>query len=144
MVYIEVCHGGQMFRMRVDVGSVVPFGTTAMGRAYMCAISEKERDSIMKANRKAMSQADWTSHTAGIAKALRDHSEHGFCASFGDWSKDVFAVGTPLASRDGLHILALNCSGPIFDMSRQRMMSDIGPRLVAMRDRILATVGGIF
>src|SRR5687767_12890616 len=33
MVFLELCHGSQLFRLRLDVGERVPRGTTALGRA---------------------------------------------------------------------------------------------------------------
>jgi len=49
-----------------------------------------------------------------------------------------------MVSRDGHRILALNCSGPIFDMTRQRVIAEVGPRLLALRDQVLAATGGAF
>jgi len=62
----------------------------------------------------------------------------------GEWNKDVWAVGTPMVSREGGRILALNCSGPLFDITRQRIITDVGPRLLQLRDRVSASTGGVF
>jgi DNA-binding IclR family transcriptional regulator len=62
----------------------------------------------------------------------------------GEWVKDVWAVGVPMVSREGHRILALNCSGPIFDMSRQKIIQEVGPRLLGVRDKVLAATGGLF
>ncbi|MBC8023728.1 MAG: IclR family transcriptional regulator, partial [Burkholderiales bacterium] len=47
-------------------------------------------------------------------------------------------------SREGQRILAFNASGPIFDITRQRIIADVGPRLLALRDRVAASTGGVF
>lgn len=144
MVYLEICQGGQMFRMQMEVGARVPHHSTAMGRAYMCAQTEEERADLSEQYRKLCSREEWEPLRTSFEKALRDYKKYGFCLSFGDWNKDVYAVGVPMVSRDGRRILAFNCSGPIFDMTRQRLIEDLGPRLVQLRDRVLAATGGNF
>lgn len=144
MVYLEICHGNPMFQMRMEVGARVPHGTTAMGRAYLCALSEEERAERMENFRRISKKEDWETIKTGIEKAVRDYQKYGFCLSLGDWNKDVYAVGVPIVSRDGKRILAFNCSGPIFDMTRQRLLQDIGPRLVQLRDKVYAATHGNF
>src|SRR5574340_100930 len=144
MVYLETCQGNQMFQMRMEVGGRVPHGTTAMGRAYLCALAEDERREMMEQYRRITRKEEWDGIRAGIEKAVRDYRKYGFCLSLGDWNKDVYAVGVPMVSRDGKRILAFNCSGPIFDMTRPRLLHDIGPRLVQLRDKVYAATHGTF
>ncbi len=145
MVFLEICQGaGQMFRMSMDVGSRVPHGWTAMGRAYLAALTQDRRDEWMATYRKATPRLQWDEIQAGIDRAVRDYERYGFCLSVGEWNKDVWAVGAPMISREGERILALNCSGPIFDITRQRIIQDVGPRLLALRDRVTASIGGVF
>lgn len=145
MVFLEICQGtGQMFHISLEVGSRVPHGWTAMGRAYLAALSPEAREERLANYRKNTPRAQWESIEPGLDKAVRDYDRYGFCLSVGEWVKDVWAVGVPMVSRDGHRILALNCSGPIFDMTRQRVITEIGPRLVALRDRVLAATGGAF
>ena len=59
-----------------------------------------------------------------------------------EWNSEVWAVGTPLVSGDGAHVLAFNVSGPVFTMDSARLLTDIGPRLLALRDRVLTATGG--
>ncbi len=145
MVFLEICQGaGQMFHISMDVGSRVPHGWTAMGRAFLAALPADRREDRLALYRKATPRAQWDEIQAGIERAVRDYEHFGFCLSVGEWNKDVWAVGVPMASREGDRILAFNCSGPIFDITRQRIISEIGPRLSALRDRVVAATGGVF
>ena len=144
MVYLETCQGSQMFQMRMEVGARVPHGSTAMGRAYLCALPEDRRQAAIEHYRKVSRKEDWKDLKAGFDKAIQDYQHYGFCLSLGDWIKDVYAVGVPMVSRDGSRILAFNCSGPVFEMTRQRLVQDIGPRLVQLRDKVFAATGGNF
>jgi DNA-binding IclR family transcriptional regulator len=145
MVFLEICQGvGQVFRISMDVGSRVPHGWTAMGRAFLAALPAPQRAERLAFYRKVTPRAKWPGIQAGIERAVRDYERHGFCLSVGEWNRDVWAVGAPLVSREGGRILAFNCSGPIFDMTRQRIIQDVGPRLIALRDRVAMSTGGIF
>jgi DNA-binding IclR family transcriptional regulator len=145
MVFLEICQGaGQMFRISMEVGARVPHGWTAMGRAYLAALSPEEREERLAVYRRDMPRTEWQGIRDGIERAVRDYERHGFCLSVGEWNKDVWAVGTPMASREGGRILALNCSGPIFDITRQKIVQEIGPKLLELRDRVAASTGGVF
>lgn len=144
MINLESCQGSQMFRMRMDVGSRVPHGTTAMGRAYLSVIPEEERRELFEQYRAITPKKEWPALLAGMEQAVRDYAKYGFCLSLGDWNKEVWAVGTAMTAADGSRTLALNVSGPVFAMTRDRLIKDIGPRLCALRDRVLAATGGNF
>jgi DNA-binding IclR family transcriptional regulator len=145
MVFLEICQGvGQMFRISMDVGSRVPHGWTAMGRAYLAALPEAAREERLAIYRKTTPRAQWSEIQAGIERAVRDYERHGFCLSVGEWNKDVWAVGAPMISEHSGRILAFNISGPMFDVSRQKIVQDVGPRLLRLRDRVAASVGGSF
>jgi len=144
MIFLEICQGSQMFRMHMAVGQRVPHGTTAMGRAYLAALPDATRGEIIEQYRELTPKKEWPKVRAGIEQAVIDYANYGFCLSLGEWNEEVWAVGTPMVSNDGAHVLAFNVSGPVFAMSRERLIKDIGPRLTALRDRVLAATGGNF
>ncbi len=79
-----------------------------------------------------------------ILRARQEYQQLGFCLSLGDWNPKFFAVGVPMVSADGERILAFNCSGPLEVVTRERLLQDLGPRLVALRDQVHAITGGRF
>ena len=74
----------------------------------------------------------WPQIRSGIERGLDDYARRGFTLSIGEWKSDVNAVGVPLIPSDGSPIIAFNCGAPSFQLSRERLESDIGPRLVNM------------
>ena len=145
MVFLEICQGaGQVFHMSMEVGSRVPHGLTAMGRAYLAALEPAVREERLDAYRKATPRDQWNEIRAGIDRAVRDYERGGFCVSVGEWNKDVWSIGTPMVSREGGRILVLNCSGPIFDMTRQKAIQVVAPRLLELRDKVAASTNGAF
>jgi DNA-binding IclR family transcriptional regulator len=144
MVFLDIAHGNQVFMMRVAVGQRVPHGMTALGRAYIAALSEDERESFSRDYKKRVKPADWPRIEELTQQAIHDHEKYGFCFSLGEWSDDIFAAGVPMVSADRTKILAFSCSGPVHDMTRKRLITEIGPQLVALRDKVHATLGGVF
>jgi DNA-binding IclR family transcriptional regulator len=144
MVFLEICQGNQVFMMRVAVGQRVPHGMTALGRAYIAGLSPNDRVKFGLDYRSRVKPEDWKPLQEITDQAVRDYEKYGFCFSMGDWREDVYAVGVPMISNDGSKILAFSCSGPIHEMTRKRLVSDIGPRLMQLRDRVHNTLGGVF
>ena len=144
MIYLEISQGSQMFRMHMAIGSRVPHGTTAMGRAYLAALPPDQRNEFMEQYRQITPKKEWPKLRSGIEQAVDDYAKYGFCLSLGEWNPEVWAVGTPMVSSDASRILAFNVSGPIFNMTRARLITDIGPRLCALRDKVLSATGGNF
>ncbi len=76
--------------------------------------------------------------------SVRNYDKQGFVYSFGEWNPDIFAVGVPLISADRTRVMALSCSGAMFDVSRKRIVSELGPRMVVLRERIFQASRGVF
>lgn len=131
MVYIEHCRGSDTVTLRLDLGSHVPIATTSMGRAFLSSLPETEQDYLLTAI-KRRSGKDWPEIEKGIEQARRDMEERGFCYSLGEWQIDVNSVGVPLKSPDYSTVMAFNCGGPSFIISRDKLENDLGPRLVDM------------
>jgi DNA-binding IclR family transcriptional regulator len=130
MVFLEICHGSQPFGLRLGVGERVPRGTTALGRAVHAALPEEERRKVLDAVRKSARGETRERLLAGLAQGVKDLQRYGFCLSLGDWEKGVHAVGVPMGN------MALSCFGPPHEMTRARLVNEVGPRLVGLRDKL--------
>lgn len=141
MVFLEICHGNPLFRSRLEVGERVPRGTTALGRAAFAGMAPEVRERAMQTYRSVVRKADWPPIRDGLERAVRDHQRYGFCFSLGDWNPGLFAVGVPMVSRDGRQVMAFSCFGQAHEMTRARIVNDLGPRLVELRDRVRSSLG---
>lgn len=128
MIYIDTYRNTSTFTVQLDVGSQIPIATTSMGRAYLCALPEDEQTELMNQIR-ASEEQNWPFIKEGIDKAMADYQEFGYCMSLGNWRTEVHAVAVPLVLDDGT-IMVFSCSGASFQMSRQIIENDIGPRLI--------------
>jgi DNA-binding IclR family transcriptional regulator len=141
MVFLEICHGSQPFGLRLGVGERVPRGSTALGRAAHAALPEGERARVVEAVRKSRDSRR-EAVLKGLEQGVKDLQRHGFCLSLGDWDRNVHAVGVPMTSADGARVLAFSCFGPPHEMTRSRLVAEVGPRLVELRDRVRQSLGG--
>jgi len=128
MIYIDTYRNTSTFTVQLDVGSQISMATTSMGRAYLCALPESERQELLD-QIKASDGEHWPRIKEGIDQALADYRQHGYCLSLGDWRTEVHAVAAPLVMEDGT-IMVFSCSGASFQLSRQLIETDIGPRLL--------------
>jgi DNA-binding IclR family transcriptional regulator len=144
MVIVEICHGSPTYRLRLEVGERVPHNSTALGRASLAATPEDQRNVWFEQLARELPADKSEQIVEEIKRSLREHEKYGFVFSCGDWSPETFAVGVPLLSADRTHLLALSCSGPVFDMTRKRLTTEIGPRVLQLRDQIYQAVQGFF
>jgi len=144
MVIVEICHGSPTYRLRLEVGERVPHNSTALGRAYVAALTEEQRRPWLDQLRRDLPPDRSEQVVEGIERSMKEYEKYGFVFSCGDWSPETFAVGVPLVSADRTRVLGLSCSGPVFDMTRKRLTMEIGPRIVQLRDQIYQAVQGFF
>lgn len=129
MVYVDTYRSASNLLIQLDVGSKLPLSTSAMGRAYICALPEEERADLLEDIR-LNDEARWPEVKAGIDLAMKEYREFGYCLSLGSWRNEVNAVGVPLVMADGSGILTFSCGGPAFQLTKNMLENDIGPRLL--------------
>lgn len=143
-VLLDISQGDPTFHLKLEAGSRVPHGTTALGRAYLAALPLPGFQNYLDSLRSECAPGVWQKLKTGILRAREDYEQYGFCFSLGDWKPELFAVGVPIISADRERIYALNCSGRVALVTRERLLHDLGPRLVAMRNKIYDLLGGRF
>jgi DNA-binding IclR family transcriptional regulator len=133
---------GMTIGVQLDVGSRIPIATTAMGRAYLWALPEEERNALLRDLREHYGPR-WAKMRDGIERAGENMAKYGFVISAGEWHDDIAAVGVALKLNDGTGPYAFNCGAPAFRFTEERLRTDIGPRLLTMVRTIEAALGGI-
>lgn len=129
MTYIDTYRSASTFTVQLDVGSQLDIASTAMGRAYLCAIPETERAVLLEQIRQN-DQGGWPAIKKGVEDAEMDYREKGYCLSLGGWRTEVNAIAVPLIPEDGSEIMVFSCGGPSFLIDKERLEGDVGPRLL--------------
>ena len=143
MVYTENCQGQGPLTLRLDIGSRIPMASTAMGRAYLAALPDAERDLLLDQLRQRAGE-QWPETRDQLEKAFRQYQDFGFCLACGDWQKDINAAGVPLIKPDGSGVVAFSVGGPAFVLRQHMLEDDLGPRLVHLVRNVEATIGRQF
>ncbi|HEV7613438.1 MAG TPA: IclR family transcriptional regulator [Steroidobacteraceae bacterium] len=141
MLYIDAVRGSAAVTLSLDSGARIQIATSAMGRAYLTAIPENERDDIMGRVRELADVNRWPELQQGVAKALCDIRELGVCCSFGEWQKDVNAIAVPVRPGGGLPPMAINCGAPAYMVSKEFLLEKVRPRLIALADELETSLG---
>ena len=135
IIYVEVCRNNAALTLSLDVGSRLPLVTTSIGRAYLAAAAEDEREDLMRQLR-ATDEAAWPRHKRALEAAFEQYRKTGCCSSFGEWQADVNGIAIGLRPGGGLPMMALNCGGPSFRLPRAFLLSEVRPRLASVARRL--------
>jgi DNA-binding IclR family transcriptional regulator len=140
MIYFGRSRNGSAVGIQQDVGSCVPIATSAMGRAYFWALEAADRAALLCDLREHYGNR-WSRLRDGLERSGETVAKHGFAISAGEWQPDVHAAGVALKLNDGTGPYAFNCGAPAFRFTADRLIHDIGPRLVVMVREIEAALG---
>lgn len=140
MVYVENCEGQNIVALRISVGSRIPLGVSAMGRAYLSALSERERAPLIDQILRKYPD-DKAKILRSIEKSFKDIEKRGFCVAIGDWRKDVNGAGAALALPNGAGLYALNCGGPAYLLKGKDIEEIYGPKLVDIANKVVSLIG---
>lgn len=142
MIYFGQSRGSETVGVQLDVGARVPIATSAMGRAYFWALDEDNRTELSRILREHYGSR-WPKMRDGLERSGETVAKYGFAISVGDWHDDIGAAGVALKLNDGTGPYAFNCGAPAFRFTEERLINDIGPRLLAMVRNIEAALGGL-
>ena len=140
MIYVGNARSSAALTLSLDIGSRIPIATTAMGRAYLALIPEREREDIMERIRE-LDEVAWPAIRKGIERAIKEYRETGCVSSFGEWQADVNAIAVPVRPGGGLPPMAINCGGPAFTLSREFLLGEVRPKLIEMVRQLETALG---
>ncbi len=125
---------------RLEVGARMDLGRTAVGRAYLAALGETERDSLLESLRIA-SGDDWPSIDSGLKPGLEDALLRGFAISTGEWHHGLNAVAAGFVGPSGQRY-AVNCGGAEYQAPREALLETVAPALLQCVVKITNEIGG--
>ena len=141
LVLVEACRArSAMLATRLDVGSRVPLPNSALGRAYLGALDEAARESLIESLRLSRG-SDWPALEAGLRAALADYARHGWCLSAGTFHREINSVSVALTGPGG-EVMAFNCGGPAFHFTEEHLRRDVAPALLDLVRAVAGAIGG--
>jgi DNA-binding IclR family transcriptional regulator len=131
IVYVETSRSSaKPSRQLSDIGLSQPIAATAIGRAYVAALTPPEREAVLNEIR-VKTPADFERYHRRMLQSIGEFERLAFCTSYGDLRREVHAVGAPLRLPSG-ELVVFNCALLAFQLKPGQIKSEIGPRLVAM------------
>lgn len=124
-----------MVMLRLDMGSRIPMGTTAMGRAYLVASSPKIRDEPLQRLR-APDPLLGHRPSLPVSKAMLDHSGTRCTYSFGEWKREINGIATPLRLTPELPLIIINAAAPSQLTTPEHFLTVVRPGLLDAAARI--------
>jgi DNA-binding IclR family transcriptional regulator len=141
MVYLANCRSQSPVSLRLNVGSRLPLWRTAMGLAYLAEMRPEIREAVV-AQIVAAEPAHEHRIRDALAEAVDSRARLGFVATFGQWYSYINAVGVAFRPTDGSPLVAITCGGIVDLLPRDLCLTQVGPDLVAMVERLRAALGG--
>ncbi len=138
MVCTEVCHSDKsIVSLRVHRGSRLILPYSATGRAYIGALPEAERQTILNDIARRFPDT-WSSLEPVIALAVQEIAARGFCVTSESLERGINGVSVPVEIPNSPHRYALGCAAPAYLFPRGHLEREIGPALLAIKAHIEA------
>ncbi len=133
MVVIEACTVSAGAAVRLDVGERRDMVSSAVGFAYLSAVPKQERASLLATLRTQYRQ-DWKAVSRRLRTASKELADRGFIYASGESAPLDRVVAVPLAVADRFYVI--NCVAAAFAVTEERMLAELGPRLVVLGQHI--------
>lgn len=140
MLYLECCRSTTIVTLSLDVGSRIPLGTTAAGRALLAALPASERTDLMERLR-ALDEANWPAIENGILQAVEEYRTTRCVTAAGSWVREVHGIATPIWPGRGLPPMAISVAGAAGYFPVARLHEEIRPKLLETVREIERSLG---
>ena len=142
MIYIDAVRGSAAVTLSLDSGARIQIATSAMGRAYLTAVPETERNDIMERVRELadpmiggrICSAAWPGRCATSASSA--------CAAPSAIGRRMsMRIALPVRPGGGLPPMAINCGAPAYMVSKEFLLEKVRPRLIALANELETSLG---
>ncbi|WP_069267896.1 IclR family transcriptional regulator [Paraburkholderia nodosa] len=125
---------------RLEVGSRIDMGRTAVGRAYLAALDPHARAELT-ATLQTSTGNDWGVFGSRLDAALAETAAHGYGLAIGEWYEGLNAIATAFAGPNG-EIYAINCGGAAQQCPREWLVSHVVPLMRECVAHVVDEIGG--
>ncbi|WP_233829339.1 IclR family transcriptional regulator [Paraburkholderia sp. ZP32-5] len=125
---------------RLEIGSRMSLTRTAVGRAYLAALTQPERERLLAGLQTAEGD-DWGYLGSRLESAVEDTIERGFAIATGEWYDGLNAIALGFVGPSGERY-AVNCGGSADLCPRDWLISSAAPALLECIGKIVQEIGG--
>jgi DNA-binding IclR family transcriptional regulator len=131
MVYLDYVRGDAPVVVQHRIGTRLPMGTSASGRAWLGSAPAVEVEAVIR-QLEARSAQGTSGLQEQVVAARRDLETLGFTRSYGNMHPEVNAVAVPLRSPIDGSPLVVSLAAPSMLVPGRRCDTEFGPALLAM------------
>lgn len=124
-----------LFTLRVNVGSRLVLPYSAMGQALLAAMPTDERAVVLRDVAREF-RKDWPRIRGLVDAAVEQYARRGFCTTLETLESGINGIAVPIDTPGAPHSFTLGLAGPAFRFPEARLDSEIGPRLLAIRQEL--------
>jgi DNA-binding IclR family transcriptional regulator len=135
VLLIEQCGADAPAAFRRELGSRVPITSSGIARGLIVGLPFDERLYVLE-HLERRHPRDWPQIETDVYLALAEYQRQGFTISEGDGADRAPSVGVPLEGNLGSRVMALSAGAQDVRVPRERLIAEIGPRLVDIAQRI--------
>lgn len=127
MILVQRCQGNATLVLNWQVGSRLPIAESAIGTAYIAALDEAERRTLLD-ELKASDQARWPAREKTIQAMLQEYRQYGYIANCGGFHSQINTVALGFRTGDRTQY-ALTCGAPADRLDLPAMRAEVAPAL---------------
>lgn len=135
MVCHEVHHGPNLVTLKLQSGSRVPLAWSSIGHAWVGSVSASQRQKALS-ELQALYPESETQLEKLVGDALLQIETDGFCVSIDPQGEGVNSASVALNFPRDSSTYVVGCAGPANRFSANRLHTEIGPQLIAVKRRI--------
>jgi len=145
MLYIGYRSSRRIATLRLGVGSLLPMGVTAIGRAYLWALpSAEQKERIAMLKRAAAGQG--AAMEQGIRQGFAELEAGGTCFAVGGYQRDAYGIALPVYIGQQRMPMALSCgavdvAAPRMAAARKRIVPEL-KKAAPQLEKLLADIEG--
>ncbi|HBP28221.1 MAG: IclR family transcriptional regulator [Advenella sp.] len=132
MLYLEACSSDTTMTLKMGRGVRMPIINTSIGRAFLAALPEQERNYLFSALQLKNDPIMDERQLASFNREFKRFNNEGYCLSIGEWNTDVNAAATSISWNGGTDLIVISISGPSFMVTKNLLNDELVPRLMGL------------
>lgn len=128
--YFEYCRSEAAVGLSLQVGSTVPVLGSAVGKAYLAAVTDGEW-ARLSAQMERSDPASLETLLKQRRAAVQEYQADGYCRAYGTWKQEVNTIAVPYRVPCSGLLIALSLAGPAYSLTAQMLDGALSVRLKA-------------
>ncbi|TCK35073.1 IclR family transcriptional regulator [Paraburkholderia sp. BL8N3] len=142
MLYIGYRTSAKIATLRLGIGSLLPMGTTSVGRAYLYGLAPVVRRTFIAAIKEAAGP-NARAVQKGIDAAFDDLRETGVCMSVGEYQRNAYGIALPIEVGRSRTLMTLSCGAVELELDSAAIRKRVVPELKAAAVQLTALLADI-